>query len=144
MTRAPTGRGPAPARVCALTRTRIGRPTCSPLCSLVGWLVCSFILGALPLGSARAASGLVVLLEPSVATAGERRSLTRIREELLAGGFEVALVDPGPGADPISIAGAVQRQRGSVGGEVGEGVAHRILLMGAAEMFLHSVGHRCP
>jgi hypothetical protein len=77
-------------------------------------LVGSFILSALPLGSAQAASGLVVLLEPSVATPGERRCLTRIREELLAGGFEVALVDPGPGADPISIAGAVQRQRGSV------------------------------
>ena len=110
MTRAPTGRGPAPAGIGALSRTRVGRPACS----LVSWLVCSFILGALPLGSARAASGLVVLLEPSVATSGERRCLTRIREELLAGGFEVALVDPGPGADPISIAGAVQRQRGSV------------------------------
>jgi hypothetical protein len=110
MTRAPTGRGPAPAGIGALSRTRVGRPACS----LVSWLVCSFILGALPPGSARAASGLVVLLEPSVATSGERRCLTRIREELLAGGFEVALVDPGPGADPISIAGAVQRQRGSV------------------------------
>ncbi len=110
MTRTSTGRGPAPAGIGALSRTPVGRPTCS----LVSWLVCSFILGALPLGSARAASGLVVLLEPSAATSGERRCLTRIREELLAGGFEVALVDPGPGADPISIAGAIQRQRGSV------------------------------
>ena len=114
MTRAPTGRGLASAARRAPIRTPVGRATGSLVCSLLGWLLCSFILNALPLGSAQAASGLVVLLEPSLATAGERRCLTRIREELLAGGFEVAVVDPGPGADPISIAGAVQRQRGSV------------------------------
>ncbi|HZL17459.1 MAG TPA: hypothetical protein VFG23_06910 [Polyangia bacterium] len=110
MTRAPTGHGPALAAFCRrFVRTLVCMPgtlSCS--------LICSLILGALPLGSARAASGLVVLIEPSVATSGERRCLTRIREELLAGGFEVALVDPGPSADPISIAGAIQRQRGSV------------------------------
>lgn len=107
MTRAPTGRGPALAAVRArIVGTQAGTLVCT--------LVCTLVLSALPLGSARAASGLVVLLEPSVATAGERRCLTRIREELLAGGFEVALVDPGPSADPISIAGAIQRQRGSV------------------------------
>jgi len=110
MRRGPTGAGSAPAQICAPIRTPVGRPARSLVC----WLVCSFVLGALPSRPARAASGLVVLLEPSVATSGERRCLTRIREELLAGGFEVALVDPGPGADPISIAGAVQRQRGSV------------------------------
>jgi hypothetical protein len=86
------------------------RPTPVALCAVV----CGLIATALSIRSAQATSGLVVLLEPSVATAGVRRCLTRIREELLAGGFEVALVDPGPNADPISIAGAVQHQRGSV------------------------------
>jgi hypothetical protein len=119
MTHVPTGRGPPLTGVCALRAWAPVRPPIprliSPLIfSLVFSLIFSLVLGALPLGSARAASGLVVLLERSVATSGERRCLTRIREELLAGGFEVTLVDPGPGADPISIAGAVQRQRGSV------------------------------
>jgi hypothetical protein len=65
-------------------------------------------------GSARAAPGLVVLLEAGGGSPGQRRCLTRIREELLAGGFEVEVVDPGPNADPVSVAEAVTRQHGSV------------------------------
>jgi hypothetical protein len=64
--------------------------------------------------SVKAGSGVVVLLQPGVATVGERRCLTRIREELLAGGFEVTVIDPGPRTDPISIADAVRHQPSSV------------------------------
>jgi hypothetical protein len=78
--------------------------------------VAGVILGAVVLSSApaRAASGLVILLQSNTASPGQRRCLTRIREELVAGGFEVAVVDSGPQLDPISIAGAIERQRGSV------------------------------
>ena len=65
-------------------------------------------------GSARAAPGLVVLLEAGGGSPGQRRCLTRIREELLAGGFDVEVVDPGPRTDPVSVADAVTRQHGSV------------------------------
>jgi hypothetical protein len=57
---------------------------------------------------------VVVLLQSGLATSGERRCLTRIREELLAGGFEVTVIDPGPGTDPISVADAVRHQPSSV------------------------------
>ena len=40
--------------------------------------------------------------------------MTRIREELAAGGFAVAVVDPGPATDPISMASAMERQRDAV------------------------------
>ncbi|HEX3903952.1 MAG TPA: hypothetical protein VH853_14015 [Polyangia bacterium] len=64
--------------------------------------------------SARAANRLVILLQAGAGSPAQRRCLTRIREELLAGGFDVEIVDPGPGADPVSVADAVTRQRGSV------------------------------
>jgi hypothetical protein len=78
--------------------------------------VAGVLLGALswPVAPVRAASGLVILLQSGLAASGERRCLTRIREELLAGGFEVAVIDPGPKVDPVSIAAAIERQRGSV------------------------------
>jgi hypothetical protein len=59
-------------------------------------------------------AGRVILLEPAAASAGARRCLTRVREELIAGGFDVALVDPGPRTDPVSMADAMERQRESV------------------------------
>jgi hypothetical protein len=40
--------------------------------------------------------------------------MIRIREELTAGGFSVAIVDPGPATDPISLAAAMERQRDAV------------------------------
>jgi hypothetical protein len=64
-------------------------------------------------GSARAASDVVILLESSVASDGQHRCLTRIREELLAGGFEVQVVDPGPKTDPISIAQVLEQHSDS-------------------------------
>jgi hypothetical protein len=60
--------------------------------------------------AANAAPGVVVVLEPSTTSTGAHRCLTRIREELLAGGFEVAVIDPGPRADPASVAEYIQRQ----------------------------------
>lgn len=61
-------------------------------------------------GVASAASNLVIVLEPGVTNASAHRCLTRIREELLGGGFEVKVVDPGVKTDPLSIAEAIQHQ----------------------------------
>jgi hypothetical protein len=58
--------------------------------------------------------GRVVLLDPGASSATGQRWLTRIREELAAGGFEVSSVDPGPLRDPISIVRAMDRQDGAV------------------------------
>lgn len=66
-----------------------------------------------PVQTAQAARGLVVLLQSGAGSPAQRRCLTRIREELLAGGFDVDVVDPGPGTDPVSVADAIARQRGS-------------------------------
>jgi hypothetical protein len=59
-------------------------------------------------------SGQVVLFDPAGSTPTARHCLTRIREELAAGGFEVLLLDPGPDLDPTSLAAAMERQRGAV------------------------------
>ena len=67
-----------------------------------------------PTRAARAANRLVILLQAGTGSPAQRRCLTRIREELLAGGFDVEVVDPGPGSDPVSVADAVTRQHGSV------------------------------
>ena len=84
----------------------------SAVAALVGPLVLvGLVSQARP---ARAESGRVTLLEPAGTSAGARRCLTRIREELIAGGFEVAIVDPGPRNDPVSTADAMERQRDSV------------------------------
>jgi hypothetical protein len=56
----------------------------------------------------------VVLLEPAAAAPGLRRCMTRIRQELAAGGFEVVSVDPGPMTDPLSIANEMGRQPDAV------------------------------
>jgi hypothetical protein len=61
-------------------------------------------------GAATAAPDVVILLQPSGASAGQRRCLTRIRQELLSSGFSVTIVDPGPETDPSSLADAVQHQ----------------------------------
>lgn len=61
-----------------------------------------------------ASSGRVAILEPSGAPERARHCLTRIQEELAAGGFEVVTVDPGPGRDPVSVAAAMERQGGAV------------------------------
>jgi hypothetical protein len=66
-----------------------------------------------PARAARAANRLVILLQAGTGSPTQRRCLTRIREELLAGGFEVKVVDPGPGSDPVSVAEAVTRQHDS-------------------------------
>jgi hypothetical protein len=65
-------------------------------------------------GSADAASGRVALLQSPSASAGVRRCLTLIRDELMAGGFVVTRVDPGPATDPVSLAEVMQRQSGAV------------------------------
>src|SRR5581483_9770059 len=59
-------------------------------------------------------SGSVILVDAPNSSSTVRHCLTRIREELVAGGFDVVLVDPGPSLDPVSIAGFMARQQGAV------------------------------
>jgi hypothetical protein len=56
----------------------------------------------------------VVVLEPLGSSQIARHCLTRIREELTAGGFEVSSVDPGPRRDPVSLARSMDAQAGAV------------------------------
>ena len=56
----------------------------------------------------------VVVLAPAVTPTEVHRCLTRIREELAAGGFEVETLDPGPRTDPVSIADAMRDQVGAI------------------------------
>jgi len=65
-------------------------------------------------GVARAAPAHVVLLQPATVSPGARRCLTLIREELVGGGFQVEIVDPGPVRDPFSLADAMQAQHRAV------------------------------
>lgn len=69
------------------------------------------LVGASP---AHALPGRIVVLQPTVASAGARRCLTLIRDELIAGGFAVVAVDLGPAQDPVSLAEAMRRQQGAV------------------------------
>ena len=62
------------------------------------------VLAAGIVGAAPLPSGRVTLLDSAGSGPAARDCLTRIRAELVAGGFEVSLVDAGPHADPISIA----------------------------------------
>jgi hypothetical protein len=77
-----------------LIRARWARALCvatmmaAPLCASLG-------------SPAAAASGRVIVLQPNPMSAGARRCLTRIREELVAGGFEVALAEFAAGVDPL-------------------------------------------
>lgn len=64
--------------------------------------------------SAREVSGRVVLIDSPLAPASARRCLSRIRDELVAGGFEVAVVSSEVKPDPISIANAIQHVGPSV------------------------------
>jgi len=59
-------------------------------------------------------SGRVVLIDPPGSPPTARHCLTRIRQELVAGGFEVSPLDPGANADPASLAAFMQRQQGAV------------------------------
>src|SRR3954469_16250595 len=62
----------------------------------------------------RAASGRAILLESHLASAGARRGLTLIHDELAARGLDVASVDVGPNSDPVSMAEVMRRQEGAV------------------------------
>lgn len=82
-------------------------------------LLASLAAGALVLGATAAwaappHSGRVVLIEPADSPPTARHCLTRIREELAAGGFEVSPLDPGANTDPASLAAFMQRQQGAV------------------------------
>jgi len=59
-------------------------------------------------------SGHVTLLDSTGSGPAARDCLTRIRGELVAGGFEVSLVDAGPHTDPISVAAVMEQQQGAI------------------------------
>jgi hypothetical protein len=80
-----------------------------------GVIACAGMLSTLVAATpVRALPGRIVVLQPTVASAGARRCLTLIRDELIAGGFAVAAVDLGPAQDPVSLAEAMRRQQGAV------------------------------
>jgi hypothetical protein len=64
------------------------------------------------------------LLDSPVSSPLARNCLTRIREELASGGFEVSVIDPGPRTDPVSIVAVMRAQ---------EGTAATIALLGDPE-----------
>jgi len=64
--------------------------------------------------SAPPPSGRIALLDSPESSPLARHCLMRIREELASGGFEVSLVDPGPGRNPTSTAATMQSQEGVV------------------------------
>jgi len=72
------------------------------------------VLAAGIVGAAPLPSGRVTLLDSAGSGPAARDCLTRIRAELVAGGFEVSLVDAGPHADPISIAEVMEQQQGAI------------------------------
>jgi hypothetical protein len=64
--------------------------------------------------SAPLPSGRIALLDSPESSPLARHCLTRIREELTSGGFEVSLVDAGSGSNPISTAATMRSQEGVV------------------------------
>jgi hypothetical protein len=61
-----------------------------------------------------AAPSRVVLLQSTAASAEARHCLRLVRDELMAGGFVVAVVDAAPTADPFSLANAMRAQADAV------------------------------
>jgi hypothetical protein len=62
---------------------------------------------------ARAESALVVLVRPAAQSVIVSEAITRIRGELIADGFEVAVVDSPPGSDPASVLARADLQTGA-------------------------------
>jgi hypothetical protein len=61
----------------------------------------------------RAESALVVLVRPATQSDIVSEAMTRIRGELIADGFEVAIVDPPPGADPRIVLSRADQSTGA-------------------------------
>jgi len=85
----------------------------------LAWHVASAVMAAAillvaPPARSEPASGQIVLLDPSSSSTVLRRAMTRIREELLAGGFDVTRLDPGPRRDPASLAELMAKQDDAV------------------------------
>ena len=77
----------------------------------VAWLL---TLVSAVASSAPLPSGRVDLLDSPESSPLAQNCLTRIREELASGGFEVSLVNPGPSGDPVSTVKIMQAQEGAV------------------------------
>jgi hypothetical protein len=85
----------------------MGRPARRPsagargrrtLCAAIAAML---LLCARPASPAVAVAGRVVVLQQNPLSASARRCLTRIREELVAGGFDVTLAEFAAGVDPL-------------------------------------------
>ncbi|HEX2661076.1 MAG TPA: hypothetical protein VHU40_22505 [Polyangia bacterium] len=83
---------------------------------LTAWVVTSFLVATSATAwSAPLRPGRIALLDPLGSSPTARQYLTRIRAELTAGGFDVAIVDAGPGLlDPVSVAAVMQQQAGTI------------------------------
>ena len=92
--------------------TPAGRRFVPALLAGVGVIVLA--AGSVVAAPAPLQSGHVALLDSTAVGPTARDCLTRIRAELMAGGFDVALVDPGPRVDPISIAEVMKQQPGAI------------------------------
>src|SRR5690349_7517386 len=64
------------------------------------WVFWASLLGSRPL---RAESARVILVRPSTPSAIVTETLTRIRGELVADGFDVSIVEAPEGSDPASV-----------------------------------------
>ena len=74
-------------------------------CRLASLVLLTVVVLALPAAAAITASvgarGRVQVLQPSAASPRTRRCLTRLREELTSGGFEVVVSEFGAGGDAL-------------------------------------------
>lgn len=71
-------------------------------------------LAAAPGVAAPAQPARAVVFYPPGSSTVARRAMTRIREELLAGGFEVSSADPGPRRAPLALADLMEQQEDAV------------------------------
>ena len=113
MIRSPSGRE-APGRVPAPSRDGLRRVKTGSVHAYASLAALAATAAATAAWAAAAPSGRVVVLEPAGSSQITRQCLTRIREELTAGGFEVSSLDPGPRRDPVSLARSMEAQAGAV------------------------------
>lgn len=101
-------------RSATAARTRRGTEWASWWRRTASVLMAASVLLAAHAARSEPASRRVVLLEPASSSTVVRRTMTRIKEELLAGGFDVASLEPGARRDPVSVAEVMARQQDAV------------------------------
>jgi hypothetical protein len=109
MIRSSSGRG-NPGRVPSPSRDGLRRAKPGSVHAYASLAALAATVAATAAWAAAAPSGQVVVLEPIGSSQIARHCLTRVREELTAGGFEVSSVDSGPRRDPVSLARSMEAQ----------------------------------